>query len=86
MSSLVTIEPGAHVKDSVVAIGGKLEVAKTARVGGRQISIDKKLKVVSEDGDKVDLSLNINGHSLVQSVLAEVLDKVHGCKVTTDEE
>lgn len=80
----VTVEAGAHVDDSAVAIGGKVKVANGGHVGGSQVSVDQGLHVVGEDGQDLNLSLSIDGKGLADTILAQVLEKTHSCRVTSD--
>jgi hypothetical protein len=80
----VTVEAGAQVEDSVVAIGGKVKVDPSAHVAGSSIALDDKdgLHLRSDDGEDLDVAINIGGKSLAQKVLEPIIAGIHRCRIT----
>jgi NDP-sugar pyrophosphorylase family protein len=79
----VTLESGAHVTDSVIALGGKIKVSKGAKVDGSRISLDDSLHIVGDDGDDVNIGINVGGKSLARELLKPLLAKFHDCGVVS---
>jgi NDP-sugar pyrophosphorylase family protein len=77
----VIIEIGAKVEKSALAIGGRVQVEKGAKVKNVIEISDKGLKVRGDDGDDVDVNINIGGKSLGQMIADEALAKTKNCKV-----
>lgn len=76
------IEAGAEVDESVVSIGGKVKVADGGVVRGSKISlVDGQLSLVGDDGKSLSGDLHIDGTSVTQLLLANVLKKLDGCVV-----
>jgi NDP-sugar pyrophosphorylase family protein len=79
----VTVEPGAHVSGSVIAVGGKLNVSSQAQIDGSQIALDHGFKLVSEDGDKIDLALSVDGNSVLAALISSILESVRDCQISS---
>lgn len=77
----VTVESGATVTENVVAVGGELRIAPGARVQGSRVSLGKTLHLIDEDGQEVTLGLEVNGESLGQKLVREILAEVKACRI-----
>lgn len=82
----VIVEDGATVNGSVVAFGGQALVSKTAKVAEGQVAMDgTSLKIVSDEGQDVEISAAFGGKNIAELLLKPVLEKLHDCEVGTKE-
>lgn len=80
----VIVEDGATVTWRVVAVGGRAQVSKQAKVGERQVSIDDQgLSIMSGDdgGKDLHISAALGGESLSRTILAKFSDKLSDCEI-----
>lgn len=75
----VIVEPGAVVEQGVFSVGGKLRIASKATVRGSRIALGDGIALRSEDGEDLELALQINGKSLGQALADEILRDVRAC-------
>lgn len=76
-----TIEEGAQVDGSVITIGGKSSIARKTDVKESVITLDDGLKVVGDKGDGLSLNLTIDGKSLGEKIVDEVVKELRGCRI-----
>ncbi|MFT3708737.1 MAG: hypothetical protein QM817_13890 [Archangium sp.] len=77
----VTIEAGAQIDGSVITIGGKSTVARKTDVKESVITLDDGLKIIGDNGDGLSLNITIDGKSLGEKLVDEVLKELRGCKI-----
>ena len=77
----VTVEAGAVVDEAIIAVGGKLVVDPKATVKGGRIVINDGIKVMGESGDNLSFDFTIDGKTLSQRIVEDIVSNVHGCKV-----
>jgi hypothetical protein len=77
----VTVEAGATVDGSVITIGGKSTVARKSDVKESVVTLGDGLEIVGDKGDALSLNITIEGKSLGEKIVDEVLKDLRGCKV-----
>lgn len=75
------VEDGAKVSKTALAIGGIVTVAKGASVKNTVELSERGLKLRGDDGEDVDVNINIGGKSLGQRIADEALAKMKNCKI-----
>jgi NDP-sugar pyrophosphorylase family protein len=79
----VIVEDGAKVTKTALAVGGIVTVAKGATVKNTLELSERGLKLRGDDGDDIDVNINIGGKSLGQRIADEALAKMKNCKIAT---
>jgi hypothetical protein len=83
----VIIEARAKVTETAATLGGKIKLAPDARIQGSKLELANGFKVTGEDGKKVvDLKLSIDGRSVTDLLLAEMVEQARTCRVQMGKE
>jgi predicted acyltransferase (DUF342 family) len=77
----VTIESGAQVDESAIAVGGKVMLAKDAKVRGNVIYVDHGFHLGGDDGKTTDIDVNIAGFNPAKFFLDQALKDFRGCVI-----